>query len=578
MTPSIRFPSAAALALALAACAHNLPPPAATPAAAAPEAAPDYYGTLEPFAANAVYFVVTDRFVNGDTGNDQRDQGTFDIPLAPCKGVSGNIGYLGGDFKGIADNLDYIRGMGFGAIWITPIVDNPDQPFTGGTPPGCTSFLSDKGKTGYHGYWGVNFYKLDEHLPSPGLDFAALARQVHARDMKLVLDIVGNHGSPAWGMSKAQPQFGQVFDKDGRLVADHQNLPPDKLDPARNPLHRFYNTTGPVDGATGSIFDGNLAQLADFDAGNRAVMDYLVGAYAQWIDQGADAFRIDTIGWMPNAFWHGFVQRIRAKKPGFFMFGEAFDYDAANIAVHTQPENAGVSVLDFPMKQAMDEVFGRKQAGYERLAPALHLTGGPYANPYELATFYDNHDMPRMDASDDGFIDAHNWLFTARGIPVVYYGSEIGFMRGRGEHAGNRNYFGQANVDAAPQSPIQQALARVAKVRQASPALQRGLQVDLELAGHRAAFLRVYQHDGAHQTALVLLNKGEAPEAFAVDGVLQAGQWRDAFGGPAVRLAEGGTLRAQVPAHGVRVFLLDAPVSLPALRAKLDTLRVPPPR
>src|SRR5690606_10841677 len=117
----------------------------------------------------------------------------------------------------------------------------------------------------------------------------------------------------------------------------------------------------------------------------------------------------------------------------------------------------------------------------ERLSVPLYLEHGPYANPYELMTFYDNHDMPRMDATDAGFIDAHNWLFTARGIPVVYYGSETGFMRGRGEHAGNRNYFGQERIDAARGNPIRAALKRIADVRRASPALQRGLQVDVRL-------------------------------------------------------------------------------------------------
>jgi glycosidase len=371
-------------------------------------------------------------------------------------------------------------------------------------------------------------------------------------------------------MPKDQPKFGKIYDRDGRLVADHQNLPPQKLDPARNPLHRFYNTTGPVDGAKGSIFDGNLAQLADFDANNPAVLDYLSGAYLQWIDQGADAFRIDTIAWMPSAFWQAFTTRIRAKRPGFFMFGEAFDYDAAKIAVHTLPGKGEVSVLDFPMKQAMDEVFGHSQAGFERLGKALFLEGGPYANPYDLATFYDNHDMPRMDASDAGFIDAHNWLFTARGIPVVYYGSEMGFMRGRAEHGGNRNYFGTEGIAAARRSPIHAALARIANARAATPALQRGVQVGLELQGNRAAFYRVLQHGAQRQIALVLLNKGGAPEAFAIDRMLQAGTWRSVLDASTVEVAANGTLRADVPAHGAQVYVLDAAVTDPALQAALD--------
>ncbi|WP_207949542.1 alpha-amylase family glycosyl hydrolase [Luteimonas aestuarii] len=557
---------ASALALVLAGCG-TAEPPAQTMQAPVLES---FHGTLEPFASETVYFVVTDRFVNGDPGNDHRDQGTFDIPLAPCDGVAGNIGYLGGDFKGIADNLDYIRDMGFSAVWITPVVDNPDEPFTGGEPPGCGTILSDRGKTGYHGYWGVNFFETDEHLPSPGMQFSDLAGAMHGRGMKLVLDIVGNHGSPAWTMTRDQPKFGKLYGRDGTLLADHQNLHPTELDPVGNPLHAFYNATGPVDAKDGSIFDGNLAQLADFDAANPAVLDYMVDAYLHWIDQGADAFRIDTIAWMPHAFWKQFTDRIREKRPGFFMFGEAFDYDAANIATYTLPQNGGVSVLDFPMKQAMDEVFGRAGAGFERLASALFLEGGPYANPYELATFYDNHDMARMDASDEGFIDAHNWLFTARGIPVVYYGSETGFMRGRAEHAGNRNYFGQARVDAASDSPIHAQLTRIANLRRQSPALQRGLQVNLVLEGDVAAFYRVYQHEGVAQTALVLLNKGDAATRIGIDALVQSGAWRDAFDGATVEIGE--RIDLEVPAHGVRVLLRDTPVDAPALRERLAVL------
>ncbi len=541
----------------------------ATPALAVER--PDYVGTREPFASQAVYFVVTDRFVNGDPSNDQRDQGgahpTFDIPV-PCPDkVDGNIGYLGGDFKGVLDNAAYIRNLGFGAVWITPIIDNPDQAFTGSKPISCTSTLTDRGKTGYHGYWGVNFYTLDEHLPSKGLDFAAFTRGLHAADLKVVLDIVGNHGSPAWTMPVAQPQFGQIFDKDGRLIADHQNLPPQQLDPAHNPLHAFYNNIGPVDGKNGSIFDGNLAELSDFNEHNPAVMDYLVGAYLQWTAQGVDALRIDTIGWLPHPWWHAFVNRIRAEHPGMFMFGEAFDYDASKIAEHTWPANANVSVLDFPLRGALSSVFGKEQKGFEALAEPLHLLDGPYANPYELMSFYDNHDMARLDANDAGFIDAHNWLFTARGIPVIYYGSETGFMRSRAEHAGNRAYFGQERVNDAPKSPIFAPLQRIAKLREATPALQRGLQVNERLQGDEAVFFRVLQQGDTAQTALVLLNKGDTARTFEVRRYLQAGTWRDALGGDSQTVT--GSLRAEVPAHGVRVFVLDAQIDQAALQDRL---------
>lgn len=541
------------LLLAMAGCGPGSAPEATVDGVDASSlelAGPELTGTDEPFAAEAVYFVVTDRFVNGDPANDHRDQGgahpTFDLPIECPDGIGGNVGYLGGDFRGLLDNVGYIRDLGFTAVWITPIVDNPDEAFTGGDEISCGSSLTDRGKTGYHGYWGVNFHKLDEHLPSEGLDFAAFTAGMRGNGLKTVLDIVANHGSPAFTMPRPQPGFGQVFDAGGALVADHQNLHPTGLDPANEPLHRFFNT------------EPDLAQLADFDEDNPEVMEYLAGAYLQWIGQGADAFRIDTIRHMPHPFWKAFTDRIRAEHPGFFMFAEAFNYEAGAIAEHTLPENGGVSVLDFPMKAAMDEVFAGG-AGYERLAPALHLVGGPYHNVYELATFYDNHDMPRMDASDEGFIDAHNWLFTARGIPVVYYGSEVGFMRGRGEHAGNRNYFGQERVDAAPAHPIHQSLGRIARLRRDSVALQRGVQVVARLEGDEAVFYRVHEGAEAAQTALVVLNKGDAPARVALGEVPAADGWVDGFDGAAVEL--GADASVEVPAHGVRVLLRNAPLS-----------------
>lgn len=548
----------ALLATAIASVAHA--------GASVKPASADYYGTLQPLASDAVYFVMTDRFVNGDPSNDHRNQGkakgaafyTFDrpVPGAP-PGKSDNIGYMGGDFKGILDNIGYIKEMGFGAVWITPIVDNPDEAFTGGEPVKWGSHSTDGGKTGYHGYWGDNFWVVDEHLPSRGLDFRGFTRTMHKHGLKVVLDIVCNHGSPAFTMPKDQPKYGKIYDKNWRLMADEQNLAPDKLDPKHNPLHAWYNT------------GGNLAQLSDMNENNPAVLEYFVGAYSQWIDQGADAFRIDTIGWMPHAYWHAFAKRIRQKRPGFFMFGEAFDYDANKIAEHTLTRNANVSVLDFPLRKALQATFEHSGGSYAALAEPLYLVNGPYANPYELMTFYDNHDMARMDASDNGFIDANNWLFTARGIPVIYYGSEMGFERGAAEHAGNRNYFGTKGIAEARKSPIRASLIRIAKVRQAHVALQRGLQVDLELAGDRAAFYRVYQHADRNEIALVLLNKGDVAQDFRIDGV-QSGDWTSAMNGSKQKIAVGQALSSSVPAHGVQVYTLAAKVSEPKLQSALD--------
>ncbi len=527
------------------------------------DTAADYYGTLHPFASEAVYFVVTDRFVNGDTANDHRDQGgaqhSFDRPITCPDGVVDNVGYLGGDFRGLLDNADYIRDMGFSAVWITPIVDNPGEAFTGGDVITCTSILTDRGKAAYHGYWGTNFYKVDEHLPSPGLEFSDLTRELRSKGLKTVLDIVANHGSPGYSMTQPQPEFGKIHAAGGALLADHQNLAPDKLDPEHESLHRFFNK------------EGNLAQLADLNGGNPAVMNYLVDAYLQWIEQGAYAFRVDTVPYQSHEFWKEFTTRIRARHPDFFMFGEVFKYEAKQLAPYTWSENGAMSVLDFPLKAAMAEVFPKPGSDFAELEDALYLKRRLYQNPYELTTFYDNHDMARMQASDQGFIDAHNWLFTARGIPVIYYGSEMGFMRGRVEHSGNRNYYGVDNIAAAKTHPIREQLTRIAKVRAASPALHRGLQLNLEFDGDGAAFLRVYQHEGKAQTALVLLNKGDAAADFSFDD-LPAGQWRSAFDDATMQVTARQDVEFDVAAHNVAVWLLDTPIVERRWTSKLDRL------
>ena len=144
----------------------------------------DYYGTAEPFASEAVYFVLTDRFVNGDPANDQREQGganrTFDRPLTRAERRARQHRLPGRRFpRHPRATPTTSASMGFTAVWITPIVDNPDEAFTGGFRIG-EAFFADRGKTGYHGYWGVNFYRVDEHLESAGLALRGL-HAPHAR-------------------------------------------------------------------------------------------------------------------------------------------------------------------------------------------------------------------------------------------------------------------------------------------------------------------------------------------------------------------------------------------------------------
>jgi glycosidase len=525
----------------------------------------EFYGTANPFASEAIYFVMTDRFVDGDPSNNHEQQGgdypTFDQPLVGGNGQTANVGYMGGDLNGVLNKGQYLSDLGFTAVWLTPIIDNPDENFSGGETIEFAGAFKDGGKTGYHGYWANNFYVIDEHYPSSGLGYKEYTTQMREKyALKSVFDVVANHGTPSFSMPNDQPKYGELYDLQGNLVADHQNLTPEQLDP-NNPLHHFYRKTP------------DILQLSNLADTNTELQDYLINSYLYWIEQGADAFRIDTIKHVPHHFWKLMSDKVRAKHPNFYMFGESFDYNANFLAQHTLPKNGGISVLDFPGQKAMLEVFENADSDFATLNEYLHLTHGPYANPYELATFYDNHDMPRMNATDQGFIDANNWLFTARGIPVVYQGSEMGFMRGLPEHQGNRNYFGQDNIELARQHPIRQNLLKIANVRKATPALQNGLQVNLELSGNKAVFYRVLQKGDVAQTALVMLNKGDTPLDFTVEKHLQEGRWKSLITDDTINIADDDKiLRFNVPAHGVQVWLREGKVSDSALLSALNTL------
>lgn len=508
------------------------------------------YGTTNDFASEAVYFLMTDRFVDGDPSNNYVNQGgdfpTFKGEMKGPNGEKAYVGYMGGDFKGIADNANYIQAMGFTSIWLTPIVDQPDQAFSGGEKIEFGGAFKDGGKTGYHGYWGSNFFKVDEHLLSQDFSFKQLTQHLKNYNIKTVLDVVTNHGSPAYTMKpNQQDKFGQLFDQNNKLVADHENLKPSDLD-HDNQLNQFYN------------LEPDIMQLSDLNENNPAVLDYFSRAYLHWIEQGADAFRIDTIKHMPHHFWKSFSDNIRAKHPNFFMFAESYSFDPEFIAQHTLKKNGAVSVLDFPGREAMLRVFENSDSNFAELESYLFLEQGPYANPYELMTFYDNHDMSRINASDEGFIDAHNWLFTSRGIPVVYYGSEIGFMAGKSEHQGNRNYFGQARVEQAKSHRIHSALSNIANIRKNSIALQKGLQFNLTFKGNMASFLRVYQNNNIEQTALVLLNKGDTEIEISEKKFISTGSWLNAKTGEKIVISNNAPLTISVKPHDVTVLLLNA--------------------
>jgi glycosidase len=232
-------------------------------------------GTEHAFASEAIYFLMTDRFVDGDPANNYEDQGgdypTWEGKLEGPDGKTAYVGYLGGDFQGVLNNADYLAGLGFTAIWMTPIVDNPDQAFAGGETITFGGAFKDGNKTGYHGYWASNFYKEDEHLVSPGLDYESLNQALAQKGLKTILDVVANHGSPSFTMPIDQPKFGELYDINGQLVADHGNVAPEQIDRS-NSMHDFFHDFP------------DIMQLSNLDETNPKVQDYLINSYLHWID------------------------------------------------------------------------------------------------------------------------------------------------------------------------------------------------------------------------------------------------------------------------------------------------------
>lgn len=512
----------------------------------------EVYGTDRDFAKESIYFVITDRFVDGDKHNNYKHQGgKYPTYKGELKSKDGKhkayIGYLGGDFKGLYENSDYIKDMGFSTVWITPIVSNPNESFSGGKK---TTFsredLKDGGKSGFHGYWADNFYKEDEHLISKEFSFKEFTKKMHDKDLKVMLDIVCNHGSPAYTMPEQRSTYGKLFDIEGKLIADHQNLYPTKLD-YKNPLHKFYNKKA------------GLAQLSDFNENNEEFFKYITGAYLQWIEQGADSFRIDTYGWMPHKFWKRFADTIRAEHPDFFMVGEVFSYNDKALAKYQLPKNGDITIFDFYLQKALNNVFQKNShLGYGDLLYALHLDNGVYTNPYELVTFYDNHDVNRFNGNENDYIDLHNFLFTNRGIPCIYYGSEIAFMPHTSEHNGSRNYYGETNIKKAPQGKIYKKLKEIAHIRKNSIALQKGMQINLGFNKHTAAFLRIYQKDGINQTALVLLNKSDKTKKIKLKKYISHGIWKSNYGEVNIKNSK---LERILTPHSVEVLLFNQPVN-----------------
>jgi len=466
-----------------------------------------------------LYFVLTDRFADGDPSNDDQHAGEFD-PADPAK-------YNGGDLRGLERHLDYIHGLGATGVWLSPPVLN--------------RWWDERARHGgYHGYWAKDFSRVDPHYGTLA-DYQQVSRQLHARGMVLVQDIVLNHTADyfrydgEWDAADPAKNFRREKDSTGDFGPTQ---PPFDQNDATDPRQRaaaIYHWTPEVrdyrDPA--QVHDWQMAGLDDLNSENPVVRRALRASYDHWIrDVGVDGFRIDTAFYVPREALADFLYAKEASAPGvmaaaaatgrahFHVFGEGFAVDKPY--EETQEKRIDTlmraddgspllpGALNFPLYGSLTDVFARG-APSAVLGQRIEAMMRVHARPELMPSFVDNHDVDRFLAggSEAGLKQGLLLLFTLPGIPTIYYGTEQGLrvqraaMFAAGSNSGGRDHF-----DA--QAPLYAYIAALAKLRREHRVLSRGRPT--VLASSRAGpGVLAYRMDSAGDSVLVVFNTSDAP-------------------------------------------------------------------
>jgi glycosidase len=521
-----------------------------------------------------IYFVMPDRFENGDAKNDR---GGLQGDRLKTGYDPTHTGYWhGGDLNGLTGRLDYLQGLGVTAIWFTPIFKN--KPVQG--PPGQES-------AGYHGYWVTDFTSVDPHLGTND-EFKGFVDAAHARGMKVYMDIIANHtadviqykGCPiqACGYRSVadypyQRRGGPAGPAINEGFAGHDDQSPENFAKLTDPNYAYdvfvpeaersvkkpdwlndliwYHNRGNSEWRGESVTTGDFSGLDDLMTENPRVVAGLIEVFGSWIDRyGIDGFRIDTAKHVNPEFWQAFVpamlERARANGiPNFHIFGEVFvsEMDPAQTAVHTVVDKLP-AVLDFPFARAVIDTAGGTNPPSElaRLFRSDALYAGGEQAALQLPTFLGNHDagrfamfvrknVPNADADEqlDRVILGHAMMLTLRGVPTIYYGDEQGFVSDGGDQGARESMFPSkvasyndndllgsdrttavANFDT--NHPIYRAISVLARLRTSTPALTRGLQKLRFAAEDKPGLFAVSRFDPTTgQEVLLLFNTSTQP-------------------------------------------------------------------
>lgn len=443
-----------------------------------------------------IYLIMPDRFANGDPSNDIV-KGTQE----PSINRDSMYWRHGGDIQGAINKLDYLNDLGVTAVWLNPVQEN-DQP-----------------KTSYHGYAITDHYKIDSRLGS-NETYLKFAEESHKRGMKVVMDIVPNHiGNRHW-LFRNLPEKSWVNEWNEFTRTNYRA--PLAMDPyaSQNELNIFHN----------GWFDYHMP---DLNQKNPHVAKYLTQSYIWWAEYaGVDDFRIDTYAYPDQTYMAQMSADILLEYPGMNMFGEIWEHTVPIQAFFAEKyksrgnfDSKLPSVLDFQIYKAINEALTRPFGWTDGVSKIYYTVAEDalYAHPMRNVTFLDNHDLSRFYSVVGEDIRKYKmglgFLLTMRGIPSIYYGTEVlmtGFsnpdgwvrMDFKGGWTGDASNKFEASGRNEKENDAFNFTKKIAQWRKTNTAVQNGKM--MQFIPEKSLY--VYFRYDQQSTVMVIMNANEKSE------------------------------------------------------------------